>query len=124
MRFTFALLSVLLLSACGVTGTAVYDANDNRAGTVSEDNDDRATIYDVNDNVAGRVRTNDVYDAGDNRVGRIRDDDVIESRDGNRVGAVKDGKRCVNADDNTVGRVAAAIDDQAAGGACLLLFLR
>ena len=52
MRFP-TILFVLLLTACGSSGTSVFDRSGSTVGRVSVASDDRATVFDRNGSIVG-----------------------------------------------------------------------
>lgn len=125
MKHSFFLIALcaVLLTGCFDSGTSVYDSDGNRVGSVDVESEDRATVYTRNGDRVGYVENNDVYDTNDRRVGRIVSGTRLEDRDGERVGELYSQTRCRNRDETTIGTLSSDIDDQAAGGACLLLLL-
>ncbi len=122
-RFILLLSTTLLLAGCFDSGTSVYDDDGNRVGSVDVESADRATVRSRNDDRVGYVVGNDVFNQFDRRVGRVVSGVRLEDEDGNRVGELYDQTRCRNRNEITIGSLSSDIDDQAAGGACLLLFL-
>ncbi len=119
----FGLCAVcLLFVACGPSGTSLYNASGTRVGSVSVENAERAIVYDRDGSRVGDVRGMDVFDRNGSRRGRVTSDDRILNRDGTRVGRI-DVKRCRDKNDVTRGELTSDIDDEAAGGGCLLLVL-
>lgn len=112
----------LLLTACfDAPGVLIYDTSGNKAGSVSVSGE-TATIYDRNGYSIGKVKGDTVYDDDDRTIGEVQGDGDIVGTDGYRKGRIE-GKRCENRDGYEAGTIASDIDDEAAGGACLLLLL-
>lgn len=116
-------LLALLLCACGPSGISVYDENDSRVGSVKVESSTKATVYDKSGYSAGEVISQNVYDDDGTRVGYVQTDGDIRDTNGYLKGRIE-GKRCEDEDGYGAGSIAQDIDDEAAGGACLLLVLR
>ena len=118
------LLALLpFLVACTPSGTAVFDDDGKRVGRVSIRNEERATVIDRAGETVGTVREDRVFDSAGNRVGRVTEDDRILDSAGTRIGRIGGGTRCINRAGVRAGVIGSDIDDEAAGGACLLLLL-
>lgn len=113
----------LILAACDSSGTSVYDANNNRVGSVRVDSANKAIVFDKSGNSIGEVDSQNVYDDDETRIGQVQTDGDIVDTNGYNKGKIN-GKRCENKDGYKAGMIAEDIDDEAAGGACLLLLLR
>lgn len=119
----FLLSSALLLSACFDSGTSVYNRAGERVGSVSEQSGEAATVYGSDGGSVGRVSGNEVYHSGGSYVGRVTEGDDIYDSGGSYRGRVSSGTRCIDRGGTRVGYLNSDIDDEAAGGACLLLLL-
>ena len=119
----FVLFLTLLLTACGPSGISVFDETGARVGRVIVENDDRARIFDSAGSRIGKVIEDRVFNTVGSRVGRITSDDRILNAAGTRIGRVSGETRCLSSGGDRVGRIGTDIDDEAAGAACLLLFL-
>ena len=119
----FLLCFMFLLTACGPSGISVFDETGARVGRVIVENDDRARIFDSAGSSIGSVNEDRVFNSAGGRIGRITDDDRILNAAGTRVGRVSGETRCLDAVGRRIGRIGTDIDDEAAGGACLLLLL-
>ena len=117
------LASTLSVACFGPSGTSVFDVTGTRVGRVSVQDEDSATIFDAAGNREGRVSDDRVLNRAGSRVGRITSDDRILDSSGTRVGRVSGETSCLDRSGTRVGRIAEDIDDEAAGGACLLLLL-
>ncbi len=122
MRKFFALLFVVSLVACTGSRTRVYDERGRPVGRVAIANESSATIFDEDDEIVGRVIENLVYNSSENIAGSVTPDDRILDREGKRVGRLS-GEKCLNRASVAIGKVSDQIDDEAAGGACLLLLI-
>lgn len=119
-----ALALVLALTACSTSsGTTVRDRQGVDVGNVVVESADRATVYNRAGSRVGNVNEDRIFDRSGTRVGRVTEDDRIFDRSDTRVGEVRDETKCVDRNGTQVGRLSADIDDEAAGGACLLLVL-
>ncbi len=118
-----SLVLALLLLSCEPSGVSVYDKNDNRVGRVNAVDKTHADLYDRDGSRAGKVTEDEVFDRDGTRVGRVTSDDRILNRSGTQVGRVSEGTKCLDTGGDRVGRIAEDIDDEAAGGACLVLLL-
>ena len=119
----FLLCFMFLLTACGPSGISVFDETGARVGRVTVENDDRARIFDSAGSRIGKVIEDRVFNTVGSRVGRITSDDRILNAAGTRIGRVSGETRCLDNTGSNVGRIGTDIDDEAAGGACLLLLL-
>jgi hypothetical protein len=123
MTRLISLIIVFLLVACDPSGVSVYNTAGGRVGRVDVTNEDHATVFDLGGSTAGLVSTDRVTKSDGTRVGRVSEDDRIYNVSGTRIGRVSEGSNCLNASGIKVGSIASDIDDEAAGGACLLLLL-
>lgn len=126
MMYRLSLLTgmSLFLFGCSDTGTSVYDRNDKRVGSVAVRDADHATVYGDSGGTVGEVRVRSVLNRNESIVGSVTEDDRILDRNDASIGAIRNGTQCTDRNDSLVGSLAADIDDEAAGGACLLLLLR
>lgn len=122
MRILF-LLGALFLTACFDSGTSVYNRAGERVGSVSESSAESATVYGSDGSSAGRIAADGVYDSGGSYVGRVTESADLYDSGGSYRGRVSDGTRCIDRGGTSVGYLSSDIDDEAAGGACLLLLL-
>lgn len=121
-RLLLISLFALGLCSCGPSGTAVYDKNDSRVGNVSVTSATKATVYGKDGYTRGEIISQNIYDSDGTRVGYVQTDGDIVDTNGYSKGQI-DGKRCEDDDGYLIGTIAEDIDDEAAGGACLLLLL-
>ena len=117
------LLTLLLVTACGSSGTTVRDRQGVDVGRVVVESEERATVYDRGGSRVGNIKDKSIFNRASTRVGRVTDDDRIFDRSEQRVGSVRGETKCVNRAGTQVGRLSADIDDEAAAGGCLLLLL-
>lgn len=118
------LLGCVLLTACGPSGTSVFDANGNRVGRVEVLSASEASVYDNAGNKVGTIENDRVENTSGNKVGSVKTDHRILNNSDSKVGKMRgDGTTCENNSTSKVGAIASVIDNEAAGGACLLLLL-
>jgi hypothetical protein len=123
MRRFLPYLGFILVAGCGPYGTDVYSEAGSLVGEVVVESGSTARIYDKGGNKIGEVKDEDVFNRSGTRIGEVRDNDDIYDRAGTRKGRIS-GARCYNRSGSEVGHLSSDIDDEAAGGACFLLFLR
>jgi hypothetical protein len=119
--FSLLLLSVLL-TACFDSQTDVYDENGLRKGHVTVNGSDTATIVNKAGSIVGEVKGSEIFTRSGSKAGDVKNGREIYDRNGVRKGKVVRDE-CYNRDDVEVGHLSSDIDDEAAGGACLLLLL-
>ena len=108
--------------SCDSTSTSVFDRNGSRVGRVDVISSTEAEIFNAFGSQIGRVDQDDVFDQSNNRKGRVTSSNRILDASSNFKGRIR-GEDCLDRDDDIVGSLTSDIDDEAAGGACLLLLL-
>lgn len=120
------LFGILFLTGCRGPGTPVFNREGNVSGSVSVENPASATVYDKGGLNVGHVQGTLVSDRNGTRRGTVLANGTTEiyDRAGRSMGTIRGGVNCFDHSGRHVGRLSADIDDEAAGGACLLLLLR
>lgn len=121
-----SIFGLLFLTACDSTRTKVFNNLGNTVGQVKVQDSDNARIERLDGTDIGKVTDTIVRNEDDERIGRIVSDTVeatIFNRNGTMVGSLKDVTDCYDDNGRQIGKLAAAIDPEAAAGACLLLLL-
>lgn len=124
-----ALFGILFLSRCSSqtnNGISVFNSKNQQVGDVTIDGAQSAIVMDRYGQKKGTVRGIVVRESTGKRVGGVvvKDDKVsIVTHEGKPVGELKNEKNCVDASGATLGYVSQITNQEAAGGACLLLLL-
>lgn len=115
----------LLLGGCSQTDVRVFNRLGNSVGTVHVKDSENASVLVASGDTVGFIRGKIVRDKQNMRVGSIRKNSttLILNRAGDIVGSLESGRECYAKDGEHLGTLTATIDNEAAGGACLLLLL-
>lgn len=119
---------LLLTAACTKNeGISVYNAENRKVGVIEVTDENNARFLSGNGDERGRLRGNLVRDESGARKGTVVERDghwVILNATEDDVGTLENGTDCYGKGRDVIGRISEATDEEAAGAACLLFFLK